>query len=259
MPDNRGGAFLPRKRKPMVGDTSMSRERVIGVTLVFVAAFGIIANLAWATAAPTTGPWFSPAVSNSVYSTTLLAGTILVVALAALASGHAALGAREIRALELRIGILKGGAPSSGSGIDIDRDIEDTLDEIAAAVPEGGPLTPVISLERDAHDTLVSVTTESKASRQEVLLRELTRARAAVYHAGKRVWSAVVGPIVMGGLFLGIAGVMLPGTEGFAEYHYVLNSTLILFLAYGWPFLVAWTAVSFALARPHNPALSRGA
>ncbi len=231
----------------------MSRQRLIGVTLLFVAVFGIIADLAWSTATMTSGPWFSSAVSRDVYSTTLLAGTVLVVALAAIASAHAALGAREIRALDLRIGILRGsGATGSSPAFDIDRDIEDTLDEIAAGVPDGFASAPMVSVEREAHDSLVAVATEGRVARQDVVLRELARARAAAHQAGSRVWSAVVGPIAMAGLFLGIAGAMLPGSEGFAEAHYVLNTALILFLGYGWPFLVAWTATCFGLARTHG-------
>jgi len=233
----------------------MSRQRLIGATLLFVAVFGIIADLAWSTAATTSGPWFSSAVSRDVYSTTLLAGTVLVVGLAAVASAHAALGAREIRALELRIGILKGsGATASASGFDIDRDIEDTLDEIAGGVPIGAPPAPLVSMEREAHDSLIAVTMEGRVARQDVVLRELVRARAVVHQAGSRVWSAVIGPICMGGLFLGIAGAMLPGSEGFAQAHYMLNTALILFLGYAWPFLVAWTAAGFALARPDGSA-----
>jgi len=236
----------------------MSRQRLIGVTLLFVAIFGIIADLAWSTATMTSGPWFSSAVSRDVYSTTLLAGTVLVVALAAIASAHAALGAREVRALDLRIRIIQGsGATGPSPGFDIDRDIEDTLDEIAAGVPDGIASAPMVSVEREAHDSLVAVTMEGRVARQDVVLRELARARAIVHQAGSRVWSAVVGPICMGGLFLGIAGAMLPGSEGFAATHYVLNTALILFLGYGWTFLVAWTAVGFGLARAHGPTRTR--
>ena len=35
---------------------------------LFAVALAVIANLAWATAAATTGPWFSAAVSIQVYA-----------------------------------------------------------------------------------------------------------------------------------------------------------------------------------------------
>src|SRR5437763_585328 len=50
-------------------------------------------------------------------------------------------------------------------------------------------------------------------------------------------------------LFLGISGARLPGAEGFAESHYILNTALVLFLCYGWPILVGWTAVGLWFAR----------
>src|SRR5438876_352992 len=63
------------------------------------------------------------------------------------------------------------------------------------------------------------------------------------------VVTAVAGPMAAGLLFLGISGAMLPGAEGFAESHYILNTALVLFLGYGWPILVGWTAVGLWFAR----------
>lgn len=230
----------------------MPRTRVIVAALLFLAAFAVIAQLAWTTAEETTAPWFSPAVSKDVYSTTLVAATILVAALAALASSQAASVAREARALDLRLGILRGsGVISSGGGIDIDRDIEDTLDEILGA-PGEGP-APVVMMDRDAHDTLITVATEGRAVRQDVVLREVARARSALHKASTRIWSSVGGPLAAGVAFLGIAGAMLPGSEGFAETHFVLNTALILFLGYGWPALVGWTALGLGFARAVEP------
>jgi len=231
----------------------MPRTRVIAATLLFFGAFAVVAQLAWVTAEDTTGPWFSPAVSRDVYSTTMIAATILVAVLAVLASGQAAAVARETRALDLRLGILRGSGviPSSSDGIDIDRDIEETLDEILEGV--GDPTAPMVLVDREAHDTLVSVVTEAKGLRQGVVLREVAHARASLYRASQRIWTAVAGPVAAGIAFLGIAGAMLPGAEGFAETHFVLNTALILFLGYGWPLLAGWTAIGLALARVHEP------
>jgi len=230
----------------------MPRTRVIVATLLFLAAFAVVAQLAWTTAEETTAPWFSPDVSREVYSTTMIAATILVAAVAALASGQAASVARETRALDLRLGILRGSGVmvASSGGFDVDRDIEDTLDEILGTA--SGGLAPVVTVERDAHDTLVAVATQGKGLREEVVLREVARARSALHKASSQIWSAVAGPVAAGIVFLGIAGAMLPGSEGFAESHYVLNTALILFLGYGWPFLVGWTALGLGFARAHE-------
>jgi len=227
----------------------MPRQRLIVATLLFLGAFAVIAQLAWNTATATSGPWFSPAISRDVYSTTMIAATVLVAVLAALASGQSASAAREARALDLRLNILRGsGAMVSGSGgIDIDADIEDTLNEILGGVD--GSAAPMVTMDREAHDTLVAVTTEGKALRQDVVLREVARARSALHKAGSRIWTAVAAPMAAGIVFLGLAGAMLPGSEGFAISHYVTNTALILFLGYGWPVLVGWFAVSLGFTR----------
>jgi len=227
----------------------MPRQRLIVATLLFLGAFAIIAQLAWNTATATSGPWFSPAISRDVYSTTMIAATVLVAVLAALASAQSASTAREARALDLRLNILRGsGVIVSGSGgIDIDADIEDTLNEILGGVD--GSAAPMVTMDREAHDTLVAVTTEGKALRQDVVLREVARARSALHKAGSRIWTAVAAPMAAGIVFLGLAGAMLPGSEGFAISHYVTNTALILFLGYGWPVLVGWFAVSLGFTR----------
>jgi hypothetical protein len=231
----------------------MARQRLIVATLLFLGAFAVIAQLAWNTAIATSGPWFSPAVSRDVYTTTMIGATVLVAVLAGLASSQAASAAREARALDLRLNILRGsGVIVSGSGgIDIDRDIEDTLEEILGGVDGGA--APMVTMDREAHDTLVAVTTEGKALRQDVVLREVARARSALHKAGSRIWGAVAGPMAAGIVFLSLAGAMLPGSEGFAESHYMTNTALVLFLGYGWPILAGWFAIGLGFARAHEP------
>lgn len=231
----------------------MPRTRVIAATLLFLGAFAIVAQLAWVTAEDTSGPWFSPAISRDVYSTTMIAATILVAVLAALASGQAAAVGREDRALDLRLGILRGSGviASSSGGVDVDRDIEETLDEILEGV--GDPMAPLVTVDRQGHDTLISVATEARGLRQDVVLREVARARASLHRASQRIWTGVAGPVAAGIAFLGIAGAMLPGAEGFAEAHFVLNTALILFIGYGWPLLAGWSAVGLSFARAHEP------
>jgi len=210
----------------------MPRQRLIVATLLFLGAFAVIAQLAWNTAIATSAPWFSSGISRDVYSTTMVAATVLVAVLAALASSQAASAAREARALDLRLNILRGsGVIASGTGgIDIDRDIEDTLDEILGGVD--GSAAPIVTIDREA-----------------LVLREVARARSALHKAGSRIWSAVAGPMAAGIVFLGLAGAMLPGSEGFAESHFMTNTALILFLGYGWPVLVGWVAVGLGFAR----------
>jgi hypothetical protein len=231
----------------------MPRQRLIAATLVILGAFVIIAQLAWTTASDTTGPWFSPEISREVYSTTMIGALVVVVALAALASWQAATIAREARGLDLRMAVLRGsGVAGTGPGIDIDRDIDETLDEILGSPSE--PPAPVVTVERESSDTVLMVaTTEAKGARQDVVLREVARARASLHNAATRIWGTVAGPMAGAMLFLGIAGAMLPGSGSFAQSNYVLNTALVLFLSYGWTLLAGWAALVLALGRAAEP------
>ena len=73
------------------------------------------------------------------------------------------------------------------------------------------------------------------------------QAREALRRARGIVWQTVAGPLVLFLAFISISGAMLPGSGAFAQAHYQLNTGLILFLSYGWPFLVAWAIASIAL------------
>jgi hypothetical protein len=227
----------------------MPRQRLIVATLLFLGAFVIVAQLAWTTAEQTSGPWFSAAVSRDVYSTTMLGATILVATLAVLASAQTAAVAREGRSLDLRLAILQGsGVTAASGGIDIDRDIDDTLDEILLGATSEMP-TPVVTVDKESQTTLISLsTTEGKVLRQDVVLREVVRARAALEKASARIWTSVAAPLAAGIAFLGMAGAMLPGAEGFAETHFVLNNAVVLFLGYGWTLLAGWAAVGLGFA-----------
>ncbi|MCI4371815.1 MAG: hypothetical protein L3J78_04125, partial [Thermoplasmata archaeon] len=177
-----------------IGGLVISRQRVIVLAVVFLSLFGVIAQLAWTTASDTTGPWFSAALSAQFYSTTLVGATVVAIGLAALTAYQTSAASRELRALELRIGMLRGGGVGgqtrlgSGSGIDVDRDIEDTLDEILGTVNEEGG--SIVAVDRQPHDSLVNVTTAGQGVRQEVALREFSRARSALINSSSRLWTA---------------------------------------------------------------------
>jgi len=116
----------------------------------------------------------------------------------------------------------------------------------------GASAAPLVTVDREAHDTLIAVATEGRVLQQDVVLREFARARASLHKAASRIWAGVAGPMAAGLLFLGISGAMLPGAEGFAETHFILNTALVLFLGYGWPILAGWTAVGLWFARAHE-------
>src|SRR5713226_9036830 len=61
----------PSAREASKGGFPIARRGVIAVSVFFLAIFAIIGYLAWQTALGTTGPWFSPTISQQVYSATL--------------------------------------------------------------------------------------------------------------------------------------------------------------------------------------------
>ena len=82
-------------------------------------------------------------------------------------------------------------------------------------------------------------------ARQARVLPRVTR--AALRRARGLVWQTVAGPLAVLLIFISVAGAMLPGSGAFAQTHFQLNTGLILFLGYGWPFLVAWSIAAIAL------------
>src|SRR5256884_8239710 len=147
----------------------MVRHRLVIAPLLFLGAFAVVAQLAWNTAESTDRPWFSTSISRDVYSTVLISATILVGILAALAAGLSGLAAREARALDLRLNILRSSGvvtPVAG-GIDIDRDIKDTPDEILASGAGVSP-APLVPVAREASDNLVAVAPGARVLQQDV-------------------------------------------------------------------------------------------
>ncbi len=78
------------------------------------------------------------------------------------------------------------------------------------------------------------------------VLRQLVGERVALRAARARVWAYAAGPVALSVVFLSLAGPMLPGAGPFAAAHFVLNTTLVLFLAYGLAPLVAWSLLAIA-------------
>lgn len=218
---------------------------------ILTAGFGVllavIADLAWATAITTTGPWFTPSVSLAVYVTAIVLAAALSIVLVHEATSRVAALTASLARLDRRIALLRpargsrggGAAPSAGS------DPEDDLN----GLPSGGTRV-LVRLEKEGHDALIPLPPGSggaaSTARTEVL-RQLLRERLEIREARARVWSTAAGPVLASLVFLVIAGPMLPGSDGFAAAHYVLNTTLVLFLSYGLAPLVAWALLALAI------------
>lgn len=224
------------------------------VNVVFSVLIVAIVDLAWAVAVGTSGPWFSPGVSFQVYSVSLVLGSFLTFALAAIASARVARLDDVVRVIDERLEAFQSLHEVQsvlGLGEDPTRydPTEAEVDRIAYA-PDTESLLEV-------HPTSAEVVMQSPAERaagardQSKMTRRLLAARRSILAERGRAWPAAIGPICVSIIFVAISGAMLPGSEGFAQRQYQLNTTLILLLGYGWWPLLAWAVA--ALFRIHSP------
>jgi hypothetical protein len=62
-----------------------------------------------------------------------------------------------------------------------------------------------------------------------------------------------VGPSIAAAMYVGIAAMLLPGVGGFLETNFILNTSVILFLSYGWLGLILYALLSiFVVSRPSS-------
>jgi len=229
------------------------RLRPAVVATVFVILLAVIANLAWATAITTTGPWYDPSVSLAVYAVGCMIPALLAVVLVTSASRHASDLEASLRRIDRRVILVRAKLVSRSrrnppDPIAVDPE-ESDLDEVTGGLEASGSAA-LIQVEKQGHDTLVPVGATVSASANAAttdVLRQLVGERIVLREALARVWATVAGPVGACLLFLAIAGPMLPGSNGFAAAHFQLNTTLVLFLAYGLAPLVAWAVVALGL------------
>lgn len=217
------------------------------VTAAFGVLLAVVADLAWATALTTTGPWFGASVGLAVYSAALIVPTVLAVVLVHQATVRVDRLDASLARLDRRIALLRSAHAARGRTHASEQVFGSRLGEERFA--DGGS-APLVLLEREGHDTLVPLPAESRdgaARARTEVLRQLVRERVAILEARTRVGSTVAGPVLASLVFVAIAGPMLPGSDGFAAAHYVLNTALILFLSYGFAPLVGWSLLALGM------------
>jgi hypothetical protein len=250
------GAADPRDERPSFETTGASRLWPFVLTVFFGILFAGIADLAWLTATGTNAPWFTSAVSAQVYTATLTTATIATLILASLAASKLAVLDSRARAAAARE--VDEGTGSPRIPVEVPRSVVLAPNR----TPRAEGLDQILSeLERFADGPMVEVRDrQSGNSIPTSLPRSAPRpgtpgpgrgmppaTRAALRRARGLVWQTVAGPLAVFLIFISVAGAMLPGTGAFAQTHFQLNTGIVLFLGYGWPFLVAWAVAAIAL------------
>jgi len=221
------------------------------VSVAFVAALAVVADLAWATAVATTGPWYDSGISMQVYSIAFGGASILALILVGFAASRAARLDEEIQGLNIRLARFRAASRAAKEAAREDplgdlyvtfTALEDTL--VTPSVVGSGYVAVVDQMTREVLG-FPGVSMSEGANR--AFLGRILAQRRALLRTRASVWMPVVGPTVAAIGFALIGGIMLPGSEGFAATHYQLNTTLILFLSYGWAFLLAWSVAGIFL------------
>jgi hypothetical protein len=244
----------PRERRAALEGAGGGRLLPFVFTVFFGILFAGIADLAWLTATGSTAPWFTSATSAQVYTSTLTTATLATLILASLAASKLAVLDARARSAAARELAAKPDEPDAPA--EVPRPV--VLAPKPMNRPEG--LDQILSeLERFAESPMVEVR-DRESGRP--IPRSLGRPRAGATGPGRKmpgatrealrkaralVWQTVAGPLAVFLVFISIAGAMLPGSGAFAQTHFQLNTGLILFLGYGWPFLVTWTVASIVL------------
>jgi hypothetical protein len=226
------------------------------LTVCFGIVFMGLADLAWLTAINTRDPSFTSGTSAQVYTASLTTATIATLILASLAASRLARLESRVQAERLRDSDLVATEPEAPAEVGTrvvvppeGSDDPDGLDQILAEIGRyaNGPLVEV--REKPAvRMTPAPLPRSSIPARMAEESRDRNPSRQGLRRARRLVWQSVAGPLVMFLIFIAISGAMLPATGGeFIRKYYQLNTGLILFLGYGWPFLAAWTLAAIAV------------
>src|SRR3989441_1709569 len=237
----------------------MPRPGVVNVA--FAVVFGLVAVFAAATAAGTTGSWFSVEVSSLVFQTSIFAAIATAFVLFGFAATHVARLEAARRSIDLRIATI----PESihlptGAEVTITPDIVRTIppsdEEADERLTTLAPPTAnaMHQGEISVAGTLVEISAALQATRtRKEVLGVLIRERVRVESDRTRVAGTVAGPIVMALLFAGMAGAMLPGVEGVAQRDFPVTPGVGVYLAYRLAFLVGGAPCGLGAPLPRPP------
>lgn len=196
--------------------------------------FAIIGIAAWQFSQTLTTPWYLSDISRWIYTTYMLVAAVFLVGLGGLALSIRSAFTRQIREIDARLGSMVRGSsseslppplPETQNLRDtVDRDIDELLESLseveATATREAQAMDSGGSVGRGSY---VDPDDAGLGSRRERLVQRR-----------KFLGRYLIGPALVAAFILGLSGMMLPGSEGFAQYYHQLNTALILGIGYSW-------------------------
>src|SRR3989475_414870 len=246
--------FIARRKPKNVGGTVVP-SRTLLIHSAFAAVVAFMAVFAIATAGGTASACSPPAVSSQAYAASLIGAVVVAIALATTAVSHLGRLEDARRGIALRIAgmpeadLLPAGEATLVTAEAIkmmppsDEEVDDLLTALATPVPGAPP-----GMEIEVTGTLVEVSAAITAARtRKELMKALLVERARVETARASAAPSIAGPIVVALLFAVAAGAMVPRGGGLPASPFPLNTPPLLFLGYGWMFLLLWAVLGLSL------------
>jgi hypothetical protein len=228
-------------------DGEAMRPRTLSI--IFGAFFAIVAYFSWTFAAGIPAPgWFDKDITRWIYTTYMLVAAIFLVGLGGLALSIRRSFARQIRELDGKFdrgwsnnptsNALPPPLPDTISGRDhVDRDIDELLESLSEVEASAARDARAMDMEPGGIPDVPTI---------EATDREIAVRKARLVQRQKLLGRYVVGPAAASAVVLGISGMMLPGSDGFAQTNFALNTALILGISYSWIGVGAYVAATIA-------------
>ena len=198
----------------------------------FGAFFVIIAIVSWQFASGLPGPWFEADFTRWMYTTYMLVAAVFLTGIAGLALSIRTSFTRQIREVDARLGMsfqqsrepLPPPLPEAGSNLrdTVDRDIDELLESLSEVEASATREAQVLETNPDAGYPGTEEDAVLAARRQRLLQRR------------KYLNRYLLGPGITAAFILGFSGIMLPGSDSFAQTFHHLNTALILGIGYSW-------------------------
>lgn len=207
------------------------RPRVLGA--IFAGYFLIVGFIAWQFAWTQTTKWYPGDISRWIYSTYMIVAAVFLVGTGGLGLSLRRSFALQIRELEAQLASGGHGSmsslppplPESPNARDhVDRDIDELLESLSE-------VEATAQQEVEAMDRGADPVTHSRGAMPGP---EAYERRDRLLHRRKFLGRYLVGPATVAAFILGLAGIMLPGVDGFAQTNHNFNTALVLGIGYSW-------------------------